>query len=76
MNPRFPAWVDFPSQLGCNLPVRLVERLLDAKPMPLAACAVGQMYVRHCIDVVGNIADVAQMASLGERSGPQPSHST
>lgn len=72
MNPRFPAWVDFPSQLGCNLPARLVERLLDAKPMPLAACAVGQMYVRHCIDVVGNIADLAQMASLGERSGPQP----
>jgi carbamoyl-phosphate synthase large subunit len=72
MNPRFPAWVDFPSQLGCNLPARMVERLLDVKPSSLAECAAGQMYVRHCVDVVGNITDLAQMASLGERSGPRP----
>ena len=74
MNPRFPAWVDFPSQLGCNLPARMVARMLDAKPIPLADCAVGQMYVRHCVDIVGNIADLAQMASTGERSGPRPIH--
>ncbi|MBS0522105.1 MAG: hypothetical protein JSS04_00610 [Proteobacteria bacterium] len=71
MNPRFPAWVDFPSQLGCNLPACMVERMLDLKPAPLAECAVGQMFVRHCVDIVGNIADLAQMASMGERSAPR-----
>jgi hypothetical protein len=50
----------------------MVERMLDVKPIPLADCAVGQMYVRHCVDIVGNIADLAQMASMGERSGPRP----
>lgn len=75
MNPRFPAWVDFPSQIGCNLPVRMVERLLSLKPAPLGNCSPGQMFIRHCVDIVGNISDLALMASAGERSGPSPSHS-
>ncbi len=75
MNPRFPAWVDFPSQLGCNLPAYMVERLLGLKPGPLAACEPGQMFVRHCVDIVGNIADLAQMACMGERAGRAQSNS-
>jgi len=75
MNPRFPAWVDFPSQIGCNLPARMVERLLSLKPGPLGDCVPGQMFVRHCVDIVGNISDLAQMASLGERSDPSHSNS-
>jgi carbamoyl-phosphate synthase large subunit len=69
MNPRFPAWVDFPSQIGCNLPARLLEGVIGVKPQPLATCRAGQMFVRHCIDVAGDIADLAQMASTGERRG-------
>jgi carbamoyl-phosphate synthase large subunit len=73
INPRFPAWVDFPSQIGCNLPVRLFERLLDVEPSPLETCNPGQMYIRHCIDLVGDIADLAEMASTGERlHAPRP----
>ncbi|HEY6979490.1 hypothetical protein [Reyranella sp.] len=75
MNPRFPAWADFPSQIGCNLPARMVERLLGLKPGPLGDCVPGQMFVRHCVDIVGNIADLAQMATAGERTGPAGSHS-
>lgn len=66
MNPRFPAWVNFPSQIGHNLPGRLLERLLDANQMPLRVCSAGQMFIRHCVDLVGDIADLAKMASAGE----------
>jgi carbamoyl-phosphate synthase large subunit len=68
MNPRFPAWVDFPSQIGCNLPVSLFERLLGSPPSPLKPCEPGQMFIRHSIDLVGNIAELAKMASDGERA--------
>lgn len=68
MNPRFPAWVDFPSQIGCNLPARLLEQLQNLPPKPLANCKPGQMFIRHSIDVVTDIADVAQMTITGERA--------
>ncbi len=67
INPRFPAWVDFPSQIGCNLPVRLVEDLIGIKPTPLQTCNAGQMFVRHSIDLVGDIAELADMSNTGER---------
>ncbi|MDP2332663.1 MAG: hypothetical protein Q8M19_18390 [Reyranella sp.] len=69
MNPRFPAWIGFPSQVGYNLPARLLERLLEVSPSPLRDCVPGQMFVRHSIDLVGNISDLAQLASAGERAG-------
>ena len=68
MNPRFPAWVDFPSQLACNLPVRLLENMLDLATTPLCDCKPGQMFIRHSIDLAGDIADLAQIASAGERA--------
>ncbi len=67
INPRFPAWIDFPSQIGCNLPALLLERLLDQEPQPLRTCAAGQMFVRHCVDLVGEFSSFADMASSGER---------
>jgi carbamoyl-phosphate synthase large subunit len=67
MNPRFPAWVDFPSQISCNLPARLLERMFDLPETPLRACAPGQMFIRHSLDLLGDIADLAKMASVGER---------
>lgn len=67
MNPRFPAWVGFPSQVGCNLPARLLERVLDVSQTPLRQCIPGQMFVRHSVDLVGDISDLAHMASTGER---------
>ena len=72
MNPRFPAWVDFASQIGCNLPARLIERVIGAPPSPLVSGVPGQMFLRHCVDIAGDIADLAQMATAGERAGPAP----
>jgi len=69
MNPRFPAWVDFPSQLGCNLPARLLERLMGTEETPLAHCDAGRMFIRHSVDVLGDISDLAELASAGERIG-------
>lgn len=67
INPRFPAWIDFPSQIGCNLPGRLLEDLIGTKQTPLRTCAAGQMFIRHTIDLVGDVADLAEMTSTGER---------
>ncbi len=68
INPRFPAWIDFPSQIGCNLPARLMERFLDVEePTPLRDCSAGQMFIRHSVDVVGDIKDLADIARNGER---------
>ncbi len=75
INPRFPAWVDFPSQIGCNLPVRLLEDLLDIEHTYLRTCTAGQMFVRHCIDLVGDISEIADMANAGLRDiTPYRSH--
>jgi carbamoyl-phosphate synthase large subunit len=72
INPRFPAWTDFPSQIGFNLPVRLIEMLLGEKsPTKLLSCDAGQMFIRHSIDLVGDIAELAKLASDGEyAAGP------
>jgi len=67
INPRFPAWVDFPSQIDCNLPARLLEELVGAAPSPIAACPPGRMFIRHSVDLLGDIGDLATMASAGER---------
>lgn len=68
MNPRFPAWVDFPSQIGCNLPEQLLEGFLGAERAPLRDCSPGQMFIRHSIDVVTDIGELAQMVISGERT--------
>lgn len=67
INPRFPAWSDFPSQVGCNLPARIVEDFIGIEPTALAACVSGQMFVRHSVDLVGDIAELADMSNTGER---------
>ncbi len=68
MNPRFPAWVDFPSQLGCNLPARLLEHLMGSEETPLSTCEAGRIFIRHSVDVLGDISDLAELASTGERT--------
>ena len=68
INPRFPAWIDFPSQLGCNMPAMLLERLFNLPESRSAKCVAGQMFVRHSVDLVGNFAEFAAMATDGERT--------
>lgn len=60
MNPRFPAWTDFPSQIGCNLPAMLIDMLLSRQITPAAPCEAGKMFMRHCVDLVGDISQLAE----------------
>jgi carbamoyl-phosphate synthase large subunit len=56
INPRFPAWIDFPSMLGANFPARLIDVLqFDAPPEPVPDCPPGSFYIRHQIEVVGDL---------------------
>ncbi len=64
-NPRFPAWCDFPSQLGCNLPAALLEGMVSRATTPIAACPPGRLFVRHCVDVIGDISELAQLSVTG-----------
>ena len=66
INSRFPAWVDFPSQIGCNLPLRLLDMLLGRTPTKLEVCDAGQMFIRHSIDLVGDMAELAKLSCDGE----------
>jgi carbamoyl-phosphate synthase large subunit len=64
MNPRFPAWVDFPSQIDCNLPAALVAMLHSDLPPPvIKPCAAGKLFMRHCYDLVGDISQIAAMTN-------------
>jgi carbamoyl-phosphate synthase large subunit len=65
VNPRFPAWCDFPSQLGCNLPAAMLERAFLGSAKPISVCEPGRLFVRHCIDVVGDIAELAALSVTG-----------
>lgn len=66
INPRFPAWTDFASQLGCNLPVRMLEMLLGKRLTSLKNCEAGRMFIRHSIDLVADFAELAKLSSDGE----------
>lgn len=77
VNPRFPAWIDFPSQIGCNLPALLFERLLGQQPQGTPInCAPGQMFIRHSVDLIGNFGDFAAMAGSGARVFTDAPHIT
>jgi carbamoyl-phosphate synthase large subunit len=67
INPRFPAWIDFPSMLGANFPAALVAFILQQPVPPLAACDAGHFYLRHQVEVVGHVdryADLLQDDAL------------
>jgi carbamoyl-phosphate synthase large subunit len=62
MNPRFPAWTDFPSQIGCNLPAMLVDLMLSRPVAPAAVCEPGRLFIRHNLDLVGDISQLAELS--------------
>lgn len=68
INPRFPAWIDFPSNIGCNMPALVLSKLLPDLPAPEVAsqCPVGHFFLRHSVDVSGRIEDLGKLTALGE----------
>ena len=63
INPRFPAWVDFPSLFGANFAAAAVELLTTGRAEPLPACPAGHFYLRHQIEVLGHIEDLAALST-------------
>ena len=61
INPRFPAWVDFPAQLGANFAAAWVRRLAGGSPDPLPDLTPGMFFIRHQVEVCG---DMARLSSL------------
>jgi len=66
VNPRFPAWIDFPAQIGCNLPAHMLGLLRGETPCKLERCDAGQMFIRHSLDLVADISELAKLSSDGE----------
>ena len=66
MNPRFPSWVDFPSQIKCNLPNALVNMLVSSKKTKkIAECEPGKFFVRHSVDLTGDLRQMAHLIDKG-----------
>jgi len=68
INPRFPAWVDFPSAFGHNLPALVVERLINGRMPKLPEHPAGKFFVRHSIDLLGDIVQLGELSTTGRLS--------
>ncbi len=66
INPRFPAWVDFPAMIGQNLPKLLVDYLTTGDCERLPPYETGKFFLRHCVDLACDIQDMGQLSTLGE----------
>lgn len=65
INPRFPAWVGFPTSYGANFPAAWMEWVTTGTRLPLPQLAPGKFFLRHQVEVVGDMADVASLLSSG-----------
>ena len=71
INPRFPAWVDFPSMLGANFPATLLTMMATGiAPEPMAQCPAGHFYLRHQIEVHGHIEQLAALSTSTDFDAP------
>jgi len=69
INPRFPAWIDFPSMIGANFPAALVEMIATGGPAaPLPECPAGHFYLRHQVEVHGHIDQLAALSTSADFS--------
>jgi carbamoyl-phosphate synthase large subunit len=65
INPRFPAWADFPSAVGANLAAAAVEQLLGWPVTPLPDVPAGKLFIRHNIDLACDAAEFGRLAAEG-----------
>jgi len=65
MNPRFPAWVDFPSSFGMNFPAQVVSLLTKGTVDPMPVVPAGRFFLRHQTELFGSMDDIAQLMTEG-----------
>jgi carbamoyl-phosphate synthase large subunit len=66
INPRFPAWIDFPAACGVNLAALVVEALWEGRMPEMPSCRPGKFFLRHSIDVLCDVEDMGTLATVGE----------
>lgn len=67
LNPRFPAWVDFPSAFGLNFPAQIVALLMGEKVELAIEVPVGRFFIRHQIELIGSVEDLEHLMTEGVR---------
>lgn len=65
INPRFPAWAGFPTKLGANFPAAWLDWLLSRPLRALPQISPGNFFLRHQIEVTGDMGNVASLMSSG-----------
>lgn len=66
INPRFPAWVYFPSACGINLPERMVRLLTGQEYDTHSDYKSGKLMIRYTNELVKDISDFEQVSTYGE----------
>lgn len=66
INPRFPAWVHFATQIGVNLPQMLVDIMQGVDNPPVLTYPQNKMYVRYTGELVTDFTDYMKLLSSKE----------
>jgi len=66
INPRFPAWVYFATELGVNLPQMVVDIMQGKKNEPQLEYPQNKMYVRYTGELVTDFTDFMKIVSTKE----------
>ena len=66
INPRFPAWVYFATEIGVNLPMMVTEIMQNKSLTPQIEYPQNKMYVRYTGELVTDFTDFMQLLSSKE----------
>ena len=66
INPRFPAWVYFATELGVNLPQMVIDIMLSKDIQPQLEYPQNKMYVRYTGEFVTDFTDFMKLLSTKE----------
>lgn len=66
INPRFPAWVHFATEIGVNLPQMVVDIMEGVENEPILEYPQNKMYVRYTQELVTDFTDYMQLLSKKE----------
>lgn len=66
INPRFPAWVHFATEIGVNLPQMVVDIMEGVDNEPILTYPQNKMYVRYTGELVTDFKDYMKLTSKKE----------
>ncbi|MDQ7044431.1 MAG: ATP-grasp domain-containing protein [Sulfurimonas sp.] len=73
INPRFPAWVYFATQIGVNLPEMLVDIMQEKEIKPQLEYPQNKMYIRYTGEFVTDFTNFSKLLSSKELENVQKS---